>query len=705
MRLRLIVVGMCFFACITASHARTLVSVELPVYGNAEKAALQFVKSKAEDFGARLGNVDLRVARKTALKDGVVFHIEQYFDGMHILDSGVSVLVMGAEIVAASGQLQSVVKTENRKLIDQRTAEATVYATISNARVRKAKLAVWATQPTATFVWVLDVARSTPLGMWQIRVDAHTGHMLWGIPTIRHSKGKVYLPNPTVSKVTEVELQGLKESLLPDEGLVGEHAAVSSCNASSSALNCEKLAAADTDGNFLYDPKEPSMTDPFSEVQAYYHVDMFHRWLKQNFGFNRNRPTQKIDVIVNLSWETSEGDLRGVYNAFFGDMNDDGFGDLVFGQGEKDFAYDGDVIYHEFTHSVVEETSKLEVNLDKLGLNMMPLSLNEGFADLLSCAYAGDPIVGDYVDNGGIRSLTNISSCPDGLIGESHEDGMIWGSANWSARSQVANTEVFDDILYATMVTIGSNASFAEAATLLHGIAKKNDPAIAKIIDTVFSAQGLFTCERIVPLSPGTTRFGYLEGLDSIPGNLAPASVQYKVEVPKYATEMRFDIAPPADLMYNKWGKRMAENMGAYVKKDIPVEFQGISAIYDEVMPEIDTSITLSVDDPEKPLTPGATYYVIPVNIHTRMAMYEISVTFTEKIPPSLDAGSSPEDAGTPDNDDASQKSSADSSVVLAPRNTGCGCSTPGNQNNWPFSAVPFLLLVLVLRQNRSSRQ
>ncbi|HXW53107.1 MAG TPA: hypothetical protein VEL47_03270, partial [Myxococcota bacterium] len=55
----------------------------------------------------------------------------------------------------------------------------------------------------------------------------------------------------------------------------------------------------------------------------------------------------------------------------------------VFFQGERDFAYDGDVVFHEFMHAVTTSLiSKINsLGLDKWGINSEPGGLNESWSD------------------------------------------------------------------------------------------------------------------------------------------------------------------------------------------------------------------------------------------------------------------------------------------------------------------------------------
>src|SRR5262249_46640500 len=137
-------------------------------------------------------------------------------------------------------------------------------------------------------------------------------------------------------------------------------------------------------------------------------------------------------------------------------------GAMFFGQGpNRDYSYDGDVIYHEFTHSVVNVTLKLVGNphLDEYGVSYSPGAMNEGLADFFSCAIAGDPDVGDYASKDfapnltSIRSLTNPDACPSAVGGEVHQDATMFSASLWDVRKTLtaAQQAEFDSAVFKAM--------------------------------------------------------------------------------------------------------------------------------------------------------------------------------------------------------------------------------------------------------------
>lgn len=676
------------------SRSKTFTEMNHPVVGPVDKAALSYAKSQALRLGARdVEGLDLRVGRVVRLKGGSVVKLTQHLSGVPVLGAGLSVLVLDNKIVAISGELQPVTHGSVKDLLARKQAEQALVSALPTAQIRQARLAFHPTRgaKTAQAVWVMDVATSKPLGLWRTVQDAQSGKLLWGLSTMVEAEamGKAYGTNPSVSKVIQVRLKGLTEA----EALVGELADVKSCAFSYQSMSCERHATPDADGNFYYEPKEPGVDDAFSEVHAYYHVDTFHRWLASRFNFAR-KGEQQITVMVNLHAKSSSGSSQGVPNAFFGDMDGDGRGDLVFGQGYRDFAYDADVIYHEFTHSVVDETSDLTYDLDELGFNLMPMALNEGFADLFSSIFAGDPKVGEYAGNGGIRKLTGKASCPDDLSGESHSDGLIWGRANWALWISVADKETFEEVLYKTMAGLGKNAGMAEAAALMMKVAQATDPALAKEIKAEYAARGLLECSRIVPLNKEEARRGFLLGLSVAPGlQSVPGPVQYEIQVPEYATELTVKVQG----IGGHWGT--STTVGAYLREKSPVSYaRPQDPVYDFVISNTEPTLTLKKGDKDNPLVPGATYYLIALNVGKYDTQYQVSYSVVEDPPPLPDTEVAPADGGLTEADGAQTNPQNPDEAATS----GCSCSVP-SAGGPPL--VPLFLAALALIALRRRRR
>ena len=672
---------------ISSSATAAVIPLSGPANYLTTRAAQRVVLAHAEQLGGR--GAAVRFVRADTVPGGHVYRFQQVHGSLPVLNGGANVLVLNKRLVALTGtlwDLRSYAAPDRR--LTAGAARVALGKAMPGSRVRHSHRAIWSGQGIlgagqGREVWVMDVITARPFGLWEVYVDAGSGKILSGRSTMAHAKGQVYSTNPTVGKLVTKTLERLDKKT----ALTGTYAKVQRCSLTNQTkVDCDNLAKADAKGDFIYTPKEPSVSDEFAEVQGYYHVDAFHNYLSSNFGFKRPGSTQQIGVVVNFHLiYGSSGQKQGYPNAFFGDIDGDKKGDLVFGQASRDFVYDADVVYHEFTHSAVDATSDLSMSMDSLGANVTPMALNEGFADLFSSAFTNDGVVGDYSKPGGIRQLTGAASCPGGLSGQSHEDGLIWSRSVWAVRSKLNDTKTFDQILYTVMSTLNKTAGFADAEKLFRQVAKVKDAALEAKAAAEFKSRGLTTCSRLIPLTENLQRRGYIYGVGMSPGMAVfPFGYQYTLEVPKGAESLT--------LFVKGYGYGGGGAIAAYVRSGKSVDYSYSGSTYDMI--KSNTTDTLVIDkDSKAPLVPGSTYYVLPLNAGKQTSMFMISYTVKLKGPPVPDLG--PPDTGVPDQTPAQ----LDTYVASADANdesgltdrTGCSCSVDA------AAAAPTLPLVLVL--------
>lgn len=467
--------------------------------------------------------------------------------------------------------------------------------------------------------WAVDVASAAPFRQWRVLVDAHDGEVLSTRPTSFDARANVFPSNPIESVLTEVDLQGLTSAT----ELTGEYASVRSCDTwddgglgglgGGSCSATSPHALADSNGDYLYAADPMSFDDPMSEVQMYHHLDLVSAWFEAQVGFAHDRP---MDGIVNFP----------MLNAFYGDANGDGRGDVAFGQGGSvDFAYDGDVVYHEFSHSVIGTVTSLGFfGADAYGVTFAPLALNEGSADLFSLILTGDPKLGAYAGSGfggggAIRDLERDRTCPDDLYGEAHADGEIWGSLGWNL-IEALGPELSMQLVYGTVIgwtdpdlTYGeAGQSLVDTAAELHDAGVLTDDQHA-LVTTLVDASGLVGCVRVIPLDDGRkpTLFTQYIGIADIVGHI-PLTAQFSIEVPEGATELEFDV--------RDWAATGDMGWTAFVRRGEHVVYD-VTGVAGFQIPQVAT-YDLAVDgegkggftlpDPERGLVlePGATYYV-----------------------------------------------------------------------------------------------
>lgn len=231
----------------------------------------------------------------------------------------------------------------------------------------------------------------------------------------------------------------------------------------------------------------------------------------------------------------------------------------TFFQGDKDFAYDGDVVFHEFMHAVTASLiNKLNtLGLDSFGINSEPGSINEGWADYFSAAFSEDPLVGEYaanIEGDGETSLRNIQnqlSCPSDVIGEIHNDSQVWSGALWEIRSLIKNQQGqdkaydFDRAVLATLAMAKNTESFNDQADKLISNLESQGKFSQEIIDEakgILKKRGVKDCFRAFNLSYAdqenrverhTKKMMFVPSRNNIGiKNFAPANSELEIGIP-----------------------------------------------------------------------------------------------------------------------------------------------------------------------------
>ncbi len=350
----------------------------------------------------------------------------------------------------------------------------------------------------------------------------------------------------------------------------------------------DTLAVPDQAGDFtshdFVGDTEPE--DAFAEVQMFYHVNKVYEVARGLGGFD-SVVAKPLTAMVNFrtpsfgsdsecaagasSYSGSEP-LELLDNALFVPSGGlfGGFPDedsIIFGQGSViDFSYDGDVIYHEFGHAVMDQVAPdlTGVYFDTFGLNTMPGGLHEGYADLMTMFVTNDPAIGEYAGMGfgglpAVRNIANTARCPAGINGESHDNSLVISGAIWEARLKLALTDedraAFDRAIFAAQRTFQTIEDYPSAAlkTLAELDTALGDE-VAAAAEDIFVARGILGDDAAGTRACGDRTLtgtdianGYLlflTGTDLF-GDLVsevPAPVQFRYEATNRMRTIRFSI-------------------------------------------------------------------------------------------------------------------------------------------------------------------
>jgi len=417
-------------------------------------------------------------------------------------------------------------------------------------------------------VWVVHLPPAVELAYNPVfLVDARSGRVLRAENRVfTEARARVYDGNPlSTPEAHEVDLFGLT-SAEPGAHLAGPLVAAYNCPDRGELFDvvfmgmraqvhlCSEVhvAAADEQGDFIYsenDPNDPE--DLFAEAHMFYHVNNVYQFF-QGLGFEELNQVP-LRAVVNfrmpdlLNALSPDSELVPFDNAFFlpahdiRDMIDRSEDSIVFGQGTLvDFAYDADVIYHEFTHAVVDTLTGMEMTtLDRWGVSMAPGSLHEGYADYFAAALSGDPAVGEYAgsgfdpEGGAIRDIEERRTCPNDLIGQVHYDSQPFSGALWTLRKQLVEAGVeaadVDRSVLDGLAALPPDAGFETAAeaTLAAVEERLGEDALATAT-AVFTDHGIVDCRRV--LETDRKDLVYLPGMAAwMLANYVPGFLQFKV--------------------------------------------------------------------------------------------------------------------------------------------------------------------------------
>jgi len=679
----------------------------------------------------------------------IIVRFEQTHHGLPVIGRGAAVRLTsrGDEILTAI-DLEEELPSTTPSLAPSAAASIAARLTTGNVSAADAHLVVW---PLASggarlaYAVLPQIPEGVPLSP-RIIVDAHTGKVLQARDMLQFAKASVYRFNPTktpaiesldlaLTPVTPVApaLPYLNNDFLFSSNCIDRKSVrdlnIQGFSAKVHVCDVAQVAVANADGDYVYTPTDvagaiASRSDEFSEVSMYYHSAKAYDFFRQLQGVPDAQvvvdkplrvvanlqipagigagnlalaadPNTPLDTFQNAFFSPAGGGLGAIFQQLYGFKT----GGLWFGQGpQRDYAYDGDVVYHELTHAVVDDTIKLEAwHIDARGAIDAPGAMNEGLADYFSSAITGDPDVGEYASKdisqslGVIRTLANQDKCPTQVIGEVHFDSTLFSGALWQARASLpdADRTKFDAALYKALRTNPGRGDlgYDDLGKLFLATLGTDLPSGATALDGALASRGILpSCERILEPKNGVVKAidpaigGFASpGLQSLPsaGNLAPGIVQAHGVVAPTDAKLTVTIATKAAGPANPLGGGGTPfTPVALVKYGKPIAWTKASGGFTN-----DASKTIELTTGTKPeatfdLPAGTTdvYVQIGNKGDSDGAYDDLTLTL---IPAAVDPPvmADPPAAAPVDN---APKTESDS---------GCGCSTPGHESRG--SSVP----------------
>lgn len=207
----------------------------------------------------------------------------------------------------------------------------------------------------------------------------------------------------------------------------------------------------DDDATSNTDIKDRTPEDPFvwdeenaniEAINAFYHTNKLHDYFKNNHNYDLNK---NIPLTVNS--ELVDQYIGGC-GAWFNNADktiEMGRGGTFACPDDLNYALSSDMIYHEYTHFVVEEITHLP-NI----AGSEAAAMGEGLADYFAASINDDSVWGDVVAPNNTRDLKNTLDYNINMTGESHHDGQIFSGALWDLRILIG-AEATDKLVFNTL--------------------------------------------------------------------------------------------------------------------------------------------------------------------------------------------------------------------------------------------------------------
>lgn len=461
-------------------------------------------------------------------------------------------------------------------------------------------------------------------------VDDETGAVRRWSDRVRSAKVRVYPTNPIATPATEVrDLLTIDPSPVHLEGPLFAAANCIEPDSGDGWCHRERTATPDMAGDFVYPepdlggPEDPQ--DAFAEASGYYHLDRFFAWL-EGMGVDQlgcHAEGDVVEIVVNRR-TYQNGEWEAEDNAFY--TGSCGASTLMMGQGAHDFAYDGDIVYHELSHAVIELLAGEDLGQEQRRDDALLFdagAIDEGVADFLAAAFTHDPLVAEYAFPTGGRSLDNDFRCPRDLTGEIHADGQLIGAALWDAYGELGDPLV--PVVLDGLAMIEIDTSFEEFAAILETLTHEalGADAAASLVDA-FSARGMIACPRVVDFDAfaaggvhedlGLPRLLQVRSprMGRVYAPTPPPPLQWRIEMPEEAdtATLRFSF---------ETAYQIEQNVALGVKHGAPIEF-GYAVDGIDVSVDADTDeVVLGGDDGELSFSaePGSTAYAAMFHLGT----------------------------------------------------------------------------------------
>jgi Zn-dependent metalloprotease len=620
--------------------------------GDALQIAHEFLLAHSDFLMGGGSPSELELMQLQRSRNAEHIHFQQVYGGVPVYRGVVSVHLQDGRVVMYTGNyyptqaflglsLQPSLEASEAKAISLQRLAATGAVSLRGEVQTALFIYPSDTGSQGRLAYQVKVPAAVPLGDWKLLIDAHSGVVLHQANQMKHAegvnantngKGSVYEENPLTTRL-------LVEQTLPrldNSGfLKGDFVNVLVYGGPAGILVDGRQFDSFLRNNAFsqnHDFRYATSDRRFDEANVYFHINRIHDFFRETFGFTeRDAPLPVIVGYPAFDERTGRVLNRPMDNAFFSPFKQRlaiGTGVGRASGGLNNLARDADVLYHEYTHAVIDRITELGVVEHDLGRAM-----GEAYADYFACTLFSDPDMGEWSVNSqsGMRNLNNNHRFPNDIYHpgtgapEEHYTGLIWGGALWSLREAVGQ-QAADPIVFTSLYFLpkAGNANFQIGLTaLLQADESLFDGAHRETIREIFYDRGVYESTGR-PLVAGEKIRGSISRVERLGLN------QYTIEVQNAQSLLTIELQG----VVNRY------DIDLYVRFNQPVEVlerrrasPQIIADYKSESASGFESITITPES--APELQAGTYYMAIVNWETapKVIDYELTAAIREPTP------------------------------------------------------------------------
>lgn len=414
--------------------------------GPIQERAKKFLQENYPLFGMKKDLTDLKFIKSSKAvvkgKTGIDYvKFKQFHDEIPVVGTETILhITETGKVFRVYNKFYPTIKTINKKEISKEAAIKIAKNNLINENLLPisddAELVIYPKGNIFYIAWQVQVSH------WRFFIDSENGKVLFSTKTILYQNtgsGSVYQEN---SCDTPNRISGNLPNLNNSGFLQGTYFDVQALTGNRAQNN-----------SYTYNYNVSDLR--FDQTEIYYQLEKARSYF-ENLGFQQipaqtvayaNDPNQSCNAYYNWG-----GNFLG-----FGTTSDGGCD----GSACNSPGQDGDIIFHEFTHLVIHQSSNID------GTQYWPSSIHEGVADYFSCSFFNDPCSAEPLFsscNTCLRNVDNEKKLPfDANYNDPHKMGLILSGALWDIRQNLGQNFT-DWVAYVALAGLPSNANFSDYA-------------------------------------------------------------------------------------------------------------------------------------------------------------------------------------------------------------------------------------------------